>query len=81
MAVTEEAINATISTTKAVIKKRPIKPCHMAFKEALVDTAKAMPAVASPSLDRAGTPKINRLPAYSPPRSSRWTQSPSSSTV
>ena len=74
-------MKAIMRTTKAVIKKRPIKPCHMAFKEALVDTAKAMPAVTSPSLDRAGTPKINRLPVYSPPRSSRWAQRPSSSTV
>ena len=44
MAVTEEAMKAIISTTKAVMKKRPMKPCHMESREAMVDTAMTSPA-------------------------------------
>ena len=71
MAVTEEAMKAIIRTTKAVMKKRPMKPCHMESREARVDTATTSPAVSRVMGFTEATPTENRFWGYTPPRSSR----------
>ena len=68
MVVTEAAAKAIISTTKAVMKNRPVSPCHIASSDPLSATAKASPAVSPVSGFTAGTPTMKRLASYSPPR-------------
>ena len=78
MVVTEDAMKEIISTTRAVMKNRPTKPCHMASNEALVDTANTSPTTSPLVGFTAGTPTTNRLFSYRPPRSSRAEVSPCS---
>ena len=80
MAVTEEAMNAIISTTKAVMKKRPMKPCHMESREAMVDTATTSPTFSRVAGFTAATPTENRFRGYIPPKSSRQEALPRSIT-
>ena len=61
MAVTEEAMKAIISTTKAVMKKSPMKPFHMESSEAMVDTATTSPTHSAVVGFTAATPTEKRF--------------------
>ena len=62
MAVTEEAMNATIKTRHAVMTNRPMNPCHIWSSAELASvTANTAPACV-PSAAVMGTPTSSRLP-------------------
>ena len=71
MVVTEDAMKEIISTTKAVMKNRPTKPCHMLSRDVVAATAKTSPTTTPVLGLTAGTPTMNRFFSYRPPRLSR----------